>query len=323
MIEGFKPIIVIGTLLLTAVESFSQIDTSVLRARHEASPRDVEALTAYVDALEQAGDIKEAESLVRDFMSHCPVTQIEDRDTYLLISRYVFEDPYSNVFEYALFLMPRMKWDSEELTPQQKEERTKQKLTDLKWGVSHGNEVDKRYEVLSLLSRKLNKAVSELCDPQWEKSGHYIMPDYNDYRIKHLGRLLNKNNIIGKDAMRTKLKIAEAINKGDYSRALRYLCTASELDIQGINGTYLIGVMHILADMKPDAADIIDAIAVLTEQCRISEAQNTGVNYYAVLGKLYQQTGDNLTAEKYFDKSAVLEAERKILYQEMMNTSIE
>lgn len=312
-----------GSLLLTAVEAFSQIDTTALRERYEAAPRDVKALTEYVKALEKAGDMKEAESLVRNFMARCPVVQIEDRDTYLLISRYVFENPYSNVFEYAMFLMPRMKWDSADLTPEQKAERTRQKFADLKWGVSHGDEVDKRYEVQALLGKRLNKAVSELCDPRWQQTGQYTLPDYDESRIKHLGMLLNKGNVAGGDALRTKLRIAEAINAGDRSRAMRYLCTASSLDMQGINGSYLVGMMHILADMEPREADRKEAIEALTEQLRISEERGTNYNYYTILGKLYRQAGDSDNAKKFLEKGRAIEAEREALYQEMMKTTTE
>ncbi len=320
---SYRSIFSIGFLLLTAVEAFSQIDTTALRERYEADSRDVKAVTAYVEALEQAGEMKEAESIVRDFMSRCPVVQLEDRDTYLLISRYVFEDPYSNAFEYALFLMPRMKWDSADLTLEQKAARTKQKFADLKWGVSHGDEVDKRYEVQSLLSRKLNKAVSELCDPVWRQDQPYTLPEYDESRIKHLEMLVDKGNVTGKDAMRTKLRIAEAVNTGDLSRAMRYLCTASSLDMQGINGSYMIGMMHVLTDRQPDEADRQEAIATLNEQIRISEERGTSYNYYTVLGKLYRQAGDNDNAEKFLSRGKAIEAEREALYQEMMKPSTE
>lgn len=319
MTEWFKPIIVTGSLLLMAVEAFSQSDTTELRLRYEKDRRDVTALTAYTEALEQAGETKKSESLIRDFMSRCPVTQIEDRDTYMLISRYVFEDVYSNAFEYALFLMPRMKWDMPGLTPKQKALQSKRKLADLRWGVSHGDEVDKRFEVLSLLSRKLNKAVSEQCDPVWQKDSGYTMPDYSEAKIKHLGRLLDKGNVIDRDAMRTKLRIAEAVNTGRHSKALQYLCMASALDIQGINGTYIIGMMNILADLGPDAADRSYAIDTLNRLCRLSESAGGGQNYYTVLGKLYRQAGENVIAEECLEKGEAIESERQALYQQMMN----
>lgn len=304
-----------------AVEAFAQSDTTALRERYEAAPRDVKAVTDYADALELAGDRKQAETIVREYMSRCPVVQLNDRDTYLLISRYVFENPYSNVFEYGLFVMPRMKWDSKDLTPEQKEAATARKLADMRWGVSHGDEVDKRYEVQMLLSRKLGKAVNDLCDPQWQKSGQYYLPAYDETRIRHLGRLVEKGSVIGKDAMRAKLRIAEAIAGGNLTKAMRYLCSASSLDMQGINGPYMIGMMNILADRELAAADRQEAIDALMEQIRLSEERGTNHNYYTVLGRLYSQAGDKANAEKYLDKGRAIEAERETLYQEMMNPS--
>ena len=68
----------------------------------------------YVEALEEANKGKEAERVAKEYMSRCPVLQVEDKETYLLLNKYVFTDPYSNVFEYGIYAVKKMKWAREE-----------------------------------------------------------------------------------------------------------------------------------------------------------------------------------------------------------------
>lgn len=310
--------LIIGLLLLTAAEAFSHTDISVLKSRYEADRRDVKAVAAYAEALEEDGRKKEAEDVVRDFMSRCPVVQMEDRDTYLLINRYVFEDPYSNAFEYGVFMIPRMKWDREELSGEERERRMSRKYADMKYGVSRGDEIDKRFEVLILLSRKLLKEVSVLCDPQWE-DGHYILPDYDGEKIAHIRRLLDKGDFVGEDGMRVRISVAEAINSGEYGKAMDRLCTAADLNLYGVRGSYLISMMRILAEKELGDDERKKAISTLAEQARISADTGSSHNYYTVLGIFYQQTGDSGNAGKYLEKGRQIDAEREALYNEMMN----
>ena len=104
------------TLLILAcacscITAVAQADLTTLCAQYEANKRDLNAAKEYAAALEQAGKGKEAEAVVREYMGRCPVLQIEDKDTYLFINRYVFENPYSNVFDYGIYAIKKMKWD--------------------------------------------------------------------------------------------------------------------------------------------------------------------------------------------------------------------
>lgn len=311
---------VIGLLLLTAVKALSQSDTTTERERYCENPRDVKAVTAYADALRACDSLQRAEAVVREYMSRCPVVQLEDRDTYLLINRYVFDDPYSNVFDYGVYLIGRMKWDRDDLTPEQRRERMVRKLSDMRYGVSSGDEIDKRYEVLSLLSRKLSREVDNLCDPRWdEKEGCYVLPGYDPTKCAHITRLLDKGDLIGEDGMRTKLKVAQAYSSVDYDKAMSLLCTAAELNLSGIRGSYLVGMMNTLT-AKPVSDSIrSEAIALLSELVREGEAKGSSYNYYNSLANLYSQCGDNENTDKYRAKSQELEEEKQRLYQQMMN----
>ena len=75
---------------------------------NEANKRDIKVVKEYVEALEEANKGKEAERVAKEYMSRCPVLQVEDKETYLLLNKYVFTDPYSNVFEYGIYAMKKM-----------------------------------------------------------------------------------------------------------------------------------------------------------------------------------------------------------------------
>lgn len=322
-------LISIGFLLLSAVEALTCANDVVspaddtlaaLKEQYTSSPRDVKIVKAYSEALEKSGAGKEAEAVVREFMSRCPVVQLEDRDTYLLISRYVLEDPYSNAFDYALFLLPRMKWNREDLTKEEEKALMLQKFADIRYGVSRIDEVDKRYEVLALLSRRLSKEIDGLCDPRPDENGGYVLPEYDGKKITHLSRLLDRAGLLGEDGMRTKIAVAEAVWRNDYPAAVKYLGTASDLNTKGIRGSYLIGMMGVLASKDLDKNTLDEAIAILNHQIRLNEEKGTNFNHYSVLGVLYRQAGDIGNAEKYTREGKRIEAEREARYQEMMKS---
>ena len=140
----------------------AQTDLESLKEKYTVSKRDIKVVKEYVEALEDARKGKEAEQVIKEYMSRCPVLQVEDKDTYLLLNKYVFADPYSNVFEHGIYAVKKMKWDREESsTPEDKTARLKRLLKGLGSGVSGDNEIDKRYEVLMVLSRNLNKEIEK------------------------------------------------------------------------------------------------------------------------------------------------------------------
>ena len=84
--------------------------------RQEKDKRDVKAVTEYVRALGETQKRAQADSVVREYMARCPVVQLEDKDTYLLINKFVFEDVYSNAFEYGIFMQRKMHWEKMRFT---------------------------------------------------------------------------------------------------------------------------------------------------------------------------------------------------------------
>jgi len=302
------------------VASHADDSLTVLRGRYESSPRDVGAVKAYSEALEKAGDMKGSEAVVREFMSRCPVVQLADRDTYLLISRYVLDDPYSNAFDYALFLLPKMKWDRQDHTKEEQQSLMLRKFADLKYGVSRADEVDKRYEVLAQLSRRLSKEIDAQCDPLKDKEGKYVLPDCDVKKINYLCTLLDKADLLGEDGMRIKIAVAAAIRDNDFSRAVKYLGTASDLYLKGIRGSYLIGMMNVLASEGLDKDTRDKAIDILLRQIRLNKEKGTNYNYYNVLGVLYSQAGDSDNAARYTHEGNRIEAEREARYQDMMKS---
>ena len=136
--------------LLYGVGVFAQ-NTDELRDAYEKDKRDVKAVTEYVRALGETQKRAQADSVVREYMARCPVVQLEDKDTYLLINKFVFEDVYSNAFEYGIFMQRKMHWDREAKNDEVGEKaRLLSLLRGMQGSISNADEIDKRYEVLSV-----------------------------------------------------------------------------------------------------------------------------------------------------------------------------
>ena len=125
--------------------------------------------------------------------------QVEDKDTYLLLNKYVFADPYSNVFEYGIYAMKKMKWDREDIPAgEDKATRLERLFRSLGSGVSGDNEIDKRYEVLMMLSRNLNKEIDKQCEPYLQDK-QYVLPLYDSLKLERLTYLVNKGQLLGQE----------------------------------------------------------------------------------------------------------------------------
>ena len=85
----------------------AQTDLESLKEKYTVNKRDIKVVKEYVEALEDARKGKEAEQVIKEYMSRCPVLQVEDKDTYLLLNKYVFADPYSNVFEHGIYAVKK------------------------------------------------------------------------------------------------------------------------------------------------------------------------------------------------------------------------
>ena len=243
-------------------------------------------------------------------MSRCPVLQVEDKDTYLLLNKYVFADPYSNVFEYGIYAVKKMKWDREESsTPEDKTARLKRLLKGLGSGVSGDNEIDKRYEVLMVLSRNLNKEIEKQCEPHFQDE-RYVLPLYDSLKLERLTYLVNKGQLLGQDVMRLKLAIIEALHVGNNEQVFRDLNVATNLDMTGVRGEYVIAVLSVLSERNLDKKLIDSVLSFVLRLSEQEEAEGGSTNYYNLLGRLYALVGDRDNADKYKKMGDAIEAER-------------
>ena len=198
----------------------AQTDLESLKEKYTVNKREIKVVKEYVEALEGARKEKEAEQVIKEYMSRCPVLQVEDKGTYLLLNKYVFADPYSNVFEYGIYAVKKMKWDREENSvPEDKAARLKRLLKGLGSGGSGDNEIDKRYEVLMVLSRNLNKEIERQCDPYLQDK-QYVLPLYDSVKQERLTYLVNKGQLLGQDGMRLKLAINKALHAGNNAQVI-------------------------------------------------------------------------------------------------------
>ena len=277
----------------------AQTNLESWRGKYEANKRDIEVVKKYVEALEEAKKGKESEQVIKEYMSRCPVLQVEDKDTYLLLNKYVFADPYSNVFEYGIYAVKKMKWAREEAPAgEDKAARLKRLFKGLGSGVSGDNEIDKRYEVLMVLSRNLNKEIEKQCEPHFQDE-RYVLPLYDSLKLERLTYLVNKGQLLGQDVMRLKLAIIEALHAGNNEQVFRDLNVATNLDMTGVRGEYVIAVLSVLSERNLDKKLIDSVLSFVLRLSEQEEAEGGSTNYYNLLGRLYALVGDRDNADKY------------------------
>ena len=303
------------------VAASAQTSLESLKAKYEANKRDIEVVKEYVEALEKAKKGKEAERVTKEYMSRCPVLQVEDKDTYLLLNKYVFADPYSNVFEYGIYAMKKMKWDREDIPAgEDKATRLERLFRSLGSGVSGDNEIDKRYEVLMALSRNLNKEIDKQCEPYLQDK-QYVLPLYDSLKLERLTYLVNKGQLLGQDAMRLKLAVNKALHAGNNVQVVRDLEVAANLNMTGVRGNYIVAILTVLSEGILDKELINNTLSFVLRQRDQEEAAGGSTNYYDLLSRLYTLVGDKDNADKYKKIGDAMEAERMERYKELFEAT--
>lgn len=303
------------------VTASAQTGLESLKEKYEANKRDIEVVKEYVEALEKAKKGKEAERVTKEYMSRCPVLQVEDKDTYLLLNKYVFADPYSNVFEYGIYAMKKMKWDREDIPAgEDKATRLERLFRSLGSGVSGDNEIDKRYEVLMALSRNLNKEIDKQCEPYLQDK-QYVLPLYDSLKLERLTYLVNKGQLLGQDAMRLKLAVNKALHAGNNAQVVRDLEVAANLNMTGVRGNYIVAILTVLSEGTLDKELINNILSFVLRQRDQEEAAGGSTNYYDLLSRLYTLVGDKDNADKYKKIGDAMEAERMERYKELFEAT--
>ena len=303
--------------LLYGFGAFAQ-NTDELRDVYEKDKRDVKAVTEYVKALGETQKRAQADSIVREYMARCPVVQLEDKDTYLLINRFVFEDVYSNAFEYGIYAQRKMRWDREVKEGKEgKEARLLSLLKGMRSGVSNADEIDKRYEVLSVLSGNLRKEVDERCLPAYVEN-KCVMPGYDSLKIARLKYLLQKGDLLGQEIMQLKIAVYEDYVVGNYAGMVEKLSLACEINFKALDEDYAIRILNVLADAGADRKVLKSGIDLLN---RLIGKKKTGsINYYSVLGRLYLLYGDEEQGNKYKRMGDKIEAEKMERYGDLIKS---
>ena len=303
------------------VAASAQTGLESLKEKYEANKRDIEVVKEYVEALEKAKKGKEAERVTKEYMSRCPVLQVEDKDTYLLLNKYVFADPYSNVFEYGIYAMKKMKWDREDIPAgEDKATRLERLFRSLGSGVSGDKEIDKRYEVLMMLSRNLNKEIDKQCEPYLQDK-QYVLPLYDSLKLERLTYLVNKGQLLGQDAMRLKLAVNKALHAGNYARVVRDLEVAANLNMTDLRDNYIVAILTVLSESTLDKELINNILSFVLRLRDREETAGGSTNYYNLLGRLYALVGDKDNADKYKKMGDAIEAERMERYKDLFEAT--
>lgn len=303
--------------LLSSFSIFAQSFDEV-KSVYDKDKRDVKAVTAYVKALENAKMKRVADSVTREFMYRCPVVQLEDKDTYLLINKYVFEHVYSNAFEHGIYAQRKMRWDREEKEVNEgRKAALLNMLKGLRSGVSDADEIDKRYEVLSVLSNNLHKEVDKRCIPAYEED-RYVMPAYDSVKLTRLKRLLRKGELLGQETMQLKISVYADYVAGNYAGMMQKLRMACDMHFNKMDEDYAVRILNVLADARAEREVLKSGIDLLNEI--IAEKGTNVINYYSVLGRLYFAYGDEARGNKYKQMGDAIEAEKMARYGDLIKS---
>ncbi len=210
-----------------------------------------------------------------------------------------------------------MKWEREEnLSQEDKTVRLMRLFKGLGSGVSGDDEIDKRYEVLMLLSRNLNKEIEKQCKP-YLQDGRYILPSYDSLKLEHLTYLVNKGQLLDQDVMRLKLAIAKALHVGNNEQVFRDLEFATNLNMADVRGDYTIAILTVLTERTLDKELVNNILSFMLKLKEQEEAAGDSINYYNLLGRLYALVGDKNNADKYQKMGDAIEAERMERYKDL------
>ena len=110
--------------------------------------------------------------------------------------------------------------------------------------------------------------------------------------------------------MRLKLAIIEALHAGNNEQVFRDLNVATNLDMTGVRGEYVIAVLSVLSERNLDKKLIDSVLSFVLRLSEQEEAEGGSTNYYNLLGRLYALVGDRDNADKYKKMGDAIEAER-------------
>jgi hypothetical protein len=260
----------------------------------------------------------EAIDIIQKLFDENLTAQSEEIDVGEAYGRILFEDVYSNAFEYGISLIKKACWERDEVAANSKQPQWERRLRALQKGVSGDGEIDKRYELMALLSKNLNKEIKRHCDPV-RQGKKYLLPEYDAEKIAHLKKLLNRGELLGKEGMMVKLRVVEAMQHQQFRQVVREVCVGAELDLTGIRGGYMIDMLNVMLDYPLGKEELKEAIETVEGFVKRETERGMGLNYYTILGRLYEKNGEQEQAEKYIRLGEELEAERMERYKKMMN----
>lgn len=294
--------------LLFATDLCAQPDLTKLREAYINNKRDISTVKEYTDALINVKQIPHADSVLKEYMSRCPVIQFTDKDTYLLLNHLLFKDPYNNEFEYGIYAYRKLSWEREE-TPKDADPR-KEALRSIFKGfgssVSKKDEIDKRFEAYTILTKTLSAEVDKQCVPKRENNKN-IMPPFDEKKVNTLQELAQKLN---DETSLLKITVAKAVAVKDYTKAIHALNLFRSMGIVSLEKGYYNDLLMAISD------DINNRELVM----EVLDATEKTDENSLLLSKYYRLSGDTANAEKYkmiYDRE---EAERNARFGDLLKS---
>ena len=211
----------------------------------------------------------------------------------------------------------KMHWDREAKNDEVGEKaRLLSLLRGMQGSISNADEIDKRYEVLSVLSGNLRKEVDKRCLPAYT-GDKYVMPGYDSLKIAHLKYLLQKGDLLGQEIMQLKIGVYEDYVAGNYAGMVEKLNLACGMNFKKLDENYTVQILSVLADTGVNREVLKSGIDLLNRL--IEKKKESADNYYNVLGRYYLLYGDEERGNRYKLEGERVEAQKRARFGDLMN----
>jgi thiol-disulfide isomerase/thioredoxin len=232
------------------------------RTRYEEGARDLETVTAYVDALTGAYLTEEVAKVALDFLATLPPERLNDDEVWRIVGKHV-KDPYTEHYKFLLH----------------------NKLNGKRYGAD-------RYALENQLGTAMRRAVDEIMHFMRTSSNADTLRQMQEREGK-LKELLQKYSCRDFTACLAKFEINDRIFAGDLQGALDFLRITRQLRLLTFEGRFLEGSYRVLIDRTRDKKFLrgcLDELLVL--QGMQSSRVEFAYNYYGLIADAREKLGE-------------------------------
>jgi thiol-disulfide isomerase/thioredoxin len=244
------------------------------RQRYEAGARDLESVTAYVNALNGAFQTTDIPAIVQDFLTIIPVERLLEPEVWQLVGKYV-KDPYGKPYDFVLQNIGR--------------------------GYQYRLKVD-RFALETQLASGMKAAVDEIIKTSCATRDADTLRQLDEH-AGYLKELLTKYAIKGFPTSLAKLKVNDLVLAGDLAGCYRLLSEVQGLGLFLSETIFTATTYRRLIEATKDKKMIASCLQAVKE---IQDKQSTrlefALNYYDVIALAYEKLKKHDEAQKAMEE---------------------